>query len=66
MTGFALANDHEGRVRFILDAALTAFEEINFHPLVNTATTRISLKDFRTFGAATGHDLTEVDFSQLG
>lgn len=65
VTGFALMNDTGGRVRFILDAALEAFEEVNFHPLVNTATTRVSLIDFKRFVAATGHELTVVDFSTL-
>lgn len=65
VTGFALMNDTEGRVRFIMDAALEAYDVINFHPLVNTATTRITLADFERFVGATGHDLTVVDFSQL-
>ena len=65
VTGFALVNDTEGRVRFILDSTLMAFEEVNFHPLVNTATTRVSLTDFKRFVAATGHELTVVDFSTL-
>lgn len=65
VTGFALMNDAELRVRFILDAALEAYEDVNFHPLVNTATTRIKLSDFKRFVAATGHDLTVIDFSHL-
>lgn len=65
VTGFALMNDRDARVRFILDAALDAFEEINFHPLVNTATTRLALEDFKKFVTATGHDLTLVDFTSL-
>jgi len=65
VTGFALMNDTEGRVRFILDAALEAYEEVNFHPLVNTATTRVRLSDFKAFVAATGHELSVIDFTQL-
>lgn len=65
VTGFALLNDKANRVRFIMDAALEAFEEINFHPLVNTATTRVSLFDFKRFVRATGHDLVIIDFSEL-
>lgn len=65
VTAFGLINDKQHRVRFIVDAALMGFDRVNFHPLVNTATTAISQVDFRRFVAATGHDLTEVDFSSL-
>jgi len=65
VTAFALMNDTDQRVRFIIDAALMGFDTVNFHPLVNTATTAISREGFRRFVAATGHPLTEVDFSGL-
>ncbi|MGB3624924.1 MAG: prolyl-tRNA synthetase associated domain-containing protein [Henriciella sp.] len=65
VTAFALMNDAAGKVRFIVDAALMAFETVNFHPLVNTATTAISRDGFRKFVEATGHDMTEVDFAAL-
>ncbi len=65
VTAFALMNDKDQRVRFIADAALMGFDTVNFHPLVNTATTAISREDFRRFVEATGHSLTEVDFSGL-
>lgn len=65
VTAFALMNDTDQRVRFIADAALMGFDRVNFHPLLNTATTGISQADFRRFVAATGHSLTEVDFSGL-
>jgi len=66
VTAFALMNDTDHRVRFIADKALMAFDLVNFHPLVNTATTAITSAELRTFVAATGHELTEVDFSQIG
>lgn len=65
VTGFALMNDAGGRVRFILDAALEVYDEVNFHPLVNTATVRVSLAGFKRFVAATGHELSVVDFTGL-
>lgn len=65
VTGFALMNDKDRKVRFIVDAALMAYETLNFHPLVNTGTTAISRDDFRRFVEATGHDLTVVDFAAL-
>lgn len=65
VTAFGLMNDAEQRVRFIIDTALMAFETVNFHPLVNTATTAIASTDLRKFVEATGHDLTAIDFSSL-
>lgn len=65
VTGFALMNDKDQKVRFIVDAALMAFDTLNFHPLVNTGTTAMSRDDFRRFVEATGHDLTVVDFAAL-
>lgn len=65
VTAFALMNDTGHRVRFIVDAALMAHGVLNFHPLVNTATTAIPRPDFERFVAATGHGLEVVDFSEL-
>ena len=65
VTAFALMNDEDQRIRFIADAALMGFDTVNFHPLVNTATTAISREGFRRFVEATGHALTVVDFSDL-
>ena len=65
VTPFALINDTDQNVRFIVDRALMAFDLVNFHPLTNTATTAVSSSDFRQFIAATGHSLTEVDIAGL-
>ena len=65
VTAFALMNDTDQRVRFIVDAALMQHDPLNFHPLVNTATTAIPREDFRKFVALTGHEMTEVDFASL-
>jgi len=65
VTAFGLINDTAQRVRFVADAALMRFDRVNFHPLVNTATTSIRQADLRRFVEATGHALTEVDFSTL-
>jgi len=55
VTPFAAINDKERRVTVVLDAALLAHETLNFHPLVNTATTTISRDGLLKFLAATGH-----------
>ena len=65
VTAFGLINDTQTRVKFIVDVALMRFDTLNFHPLVNTATTAISRDGLRRFVAATDHALTEVDFSSL-
>ncbi len=62
VTAFALINDQEHRVRFVLDAALIAHETVNFHPLSNDATTAVSRQGFLDFLAALGVDPLIVDF----
>ena len=61
VTAYALVNDKEGKVGFLLDKELLSHEYVNFHPLVNTATTGITVKDFEKFVEFTGHKITLVD-----
>ena len=65
VTGFALMNDKARRVRFVMEVALDAYDEISFHPLTNTATTRMKLTDFKRFVEETGHTITMVNFAAL-
>jgi Ala-tRNA(Pro) deacylase len=65
VTAFGLINDVAHRVRFVLDAGLAASDPVNFHPLVNTATTAISQADFRRFLAALGVEAMIVDFGMV-
>lgn len=62
VTPFGLLNDHAKRVTFVLDGRLAAMDPLNFHPLVNNATTSISSVDFRTFLADLGHTVIDIDF----
>ena len=55
VTPFALINDRDRRVSFVLDAAMLGASRINFHPLENTATTGISPDGLQAFLRATGH-----------
>ena len=55
VTPFAVINDKEARVTLVIDAALMTNDMLNFHPLVNTATTSISRDGLLKFLAATGH-----------
>jgi Ala-tRNA(Pro) deacylase len=65
VTAFALINDEEHRVRFVLDRALMQHETINFHPLHNAATTSVSREGFLNFLAALGVQPLMVDFADL-
>jgi Ala-tRNA(Pro) deacylase len=64
VTAFALINDKARAVRFILDARLDEAELVNFHPLVNTATTTVGRAGFRAFLSALGIAPHVVDFTQ--
>ncbi len=55
VTPFAVINDTACRVTVVLDAAMMARPVLNFHPLVNTATTTISREGLLKFLEATGH-----------
>jgi Ala-tRNA(Pro) deacylase len=55
VTPFAVINDTDKRVTVVLDASLMTHDTLNFHPLVNTATTSISRDGLLKFLAATGH-----------
>ena len=55
LTPFGVLNDTGRHVTVVLDAAMMAYETLNFHPLVNTMTTSIGRDDLVRFLAATGH-----------
>jgi Ala-tRNA(Pro) deacylase len=65
VTPFALANDREHRVRFVLDAAIMEAALVNAHPLHNEATTAIATADLPRFLEATGHAALMLDFAPL-
>jgi Ala-tRNA(Pro) deacylase len=56
VTAFGLINDRSGRVTVVIDTGLLASQEVNCHPLVNTATTTIAAADLLAFVRATGHE----------
>ena len=65
VTAFAMINDTDRRVTFVLDRALAQAEQVNFHPLTNTATTTVSQAGLRKFFAALGIAPLVVDFTTL-
>ena len=64
VTVFSVLNDTEGKVRLILDKALFDHAAVWFHPMRNTASTRIAPQDLITFANAAGHPPTVIDFSE--
>src|SRR5690606_38898962 len=65
VTAFALINDPQQKVTFVLDRTLAEAELVNFHPLENTATTTLSQAGFRSFLAALGREPLVVDFEAM-
>jgi len=65
VTLFSVMNDKPGAVKLIIDKTLAESDIVNFHPLLNDATTAISGADMLKFAKATGHDPLIMDFSQF-
>jgi Ala-tRNA(Pro) deacylase len=62
VTPFALMNDPAHRVSLVLDAEMLSHDPLNYHPLVNTATTAIAPGDLLRFIADCGHEPRLVSF----
>ncbi len=65
VTALGLINDLERRVTFVLDRRLWEAAVVNFHPLINTATTALDQDSFRQVLAQLGRDPIVVDFGAL-
>ena len=65
VTPFALMNDRDHKVSVVLDAAMLECEPLNYHPLVNTATTAIASRDLLRFIDACGHRPRVLDLAGL-
>lgn len=65
VTLFSILNDTEHQVTLVLDEALLEHDIVNFHPLLNDATTAISSTDMIKFAKAAGHDPIILDFADL-
>ena len=55
VTPLALINPSAAEITVVVDAALLDFAEVNCHPLLNTASTRLSTRDLIRFSEACGH-----------
>ena len=65
VSAFGLVNDRHHRVTFVLDRRLAQADQVNFHPLINTATTRVSRAGFFGFLAALKIKPMIVDFAAM-
>ena len=65
VTPFAVINDRERKVTFVLDKAMLEVEPLNFHPLVNSMTTAIGPKDLIRFLEAEYHAPAFIDLDAL-
>jgi Ala-tRNA(Pro) deacylase len=64
VTPFGLINDTERRVTVVLDQAMMACGLLNYHPLVNDATTAIAPADLLVFIRSCGHEPRIVAVAQ--
>jgi Ala-tRNA(Pro) deacylase len=55
VTPFALINDRAQAVNVVLDEEMMDYDLLNYHPLINTATTTIGARDLLEFIGACGH-----------
>jgi len=64
VTVFSVLNDTDHKVRLILDKALFDETFVWFHPMRNTASTRVTPQDIIRFAEAAGHPPMVIDFSE--
>ena len=57
---FALLNDHDKKVKCIIDADILKHQMVYFPPLINTALLGISMVEFRNFMTAINHEILFV------
>jgi Ala-tRNA(Pro) deacylase len=66
VTAFALMNDPERNVTFLMDEGFFAHDPINFHPMRNDATTAVSPPDFLKFIRSLGREPIRLAFDENG
>lgn len=65
VTVFSILNDKAGDVTLVLDKALMDDPLVNFHPLINTATTTIESARLVDFAGDAGHEPVVLDFAAI-
>ena len=66
VTPFAVINDPQGRVTFVLDRQVLHGNLVNAHPLRNDMTTAIASQSLLTFAEAEAHSPIILDFENPG
>ena len=61
VTPVSVINDLDASVEVVLDRGLLQFEQLNCHPLTNTMTTALAIKDLIRFLGAEGHPPRVLD-----
>ena len=54
---FALVNDHDKKVKCIIDVDILKHQMVYFPPLTNTALLGLSIEEFRNFMAVINHEI---------
>ena len=62
---FSIMNDTSGAVTLVIDKTLAEADIVNFHPLLNDATTAISSADMIKFADSVDHKPVIMDFAVL-
>ncbi|TQV79768.1 prolyl-tRNA synthetase associated domain-containing protein [Denitrobaculum tricleocarpae] len=65
VTPFAVINDRDSNVTFVLDQGMLEADPLNFHPLVNRMTTAIAPQDLIKFLEAQNHAPAFLDLDAL-
>lgn len=65
VTPFALINDTSKQVKVLLDDRMLTQGLLNYHPLLNDASTSISPKDLQIFVKSCGHAPTILSFDDI-
>ena len=64
VTPFGLLNDVENKVKFFLDIKFFSYESVNFHPLINTNTINLNVKDLFDLLLENKKDVNIIDFNE--
>lgn len=65
VTPFAIINDPEQKVQMVLDKEMMEAEWVNYHPLINTMSTKLKPKDLLRYIDSCGHSPIILDMSQV-